>query len=204
MTRDNIIKAVKVRLEELTPFNEGLVVLSASSDVKPITSYIDALLDEAGNEIKMLLPLHMLTPDTLSATATITDGVGYLELPADYLRLYAIKAAEWHREVNRPISTQNPEYTLQRNPFTRGKKVKPVVAIAHQGGKHVLELYSLTSTTLEKKYYIKRTAAEAMPDTLIPYLVLMCAVKVCDAIERPDLAKILGGELSDMIKIQTL
>lgn len=204
MTRDSIIKAVKVRLEELTPFNEGLVVLSGSSDVKPVNSYIDSLLNESADEIKMLLPLHMLTPDTLSGTVTIDDGVGYLELPDDYLRLYAIKASAWDREVNRPISTENPDYALQRNKYTRGKNVKPVVAIVHKTGKKTLELYSVSSSELEKKYYIKRAAAETLPDGLVPYLVLMCAIKVLGVLERPDLAKGLSAELSDMLKIQIL
>lgn len=204
MTRAEIIKAVKVRLEELTPFDEGLVVLSGSSDVKPVTSYIDGLLNEAADEIKMLLPLHLLIPDTLSGSASIVDGVGYLELPADFLRLYAIKAKTWEREVNRPISTENPAYALQRNKYTRGKNAKPVVAIAHKEGKKTLELYSLENGTLEKKYYVKRTVAEATPDGLVPYLVLMCAIKVLGSLERPDLAKGLSAELSDMIKIQIL
>lgn len=205
MTRDQIIHAVKVRLEELTPFEDGLVVLAAESDVQPVASYIDSLLNESGDEVQMLLPLHMLTPSAISATAAAgTDGVYRLELPGDYLRLHSIKAPAWEREVNTPIATTNPEYALQRNRFTRAGNAKPVVAITYDGDKPKLELYTVSSTTLEKKFYIKRVAAESLADKLIPYVVLMCAIKVYGALERPDLAKGLSAELADMIKIQQL
>lgn len=205
MTRDQIIHAVKVRLEELTPFEDGLVVLAAESDVQPVASYIDSLLNESGDEVQMLLPLHMLTPSAISTSPVLgTDGVYRLELPADYLRLHSIKAPTWEREVNIPIATTNPLYQLQRNIYTRSGNAKPVVAITYDGDKQKLELYTPLSTTLEKKYYIKRVAAELLSDKLIPYVVLMCAIKVYGTLERPDLAKGLTAELADMIKIQQL
>lgn len=203
MTRDQIIHAVKVRLEELTPFEDGLVVLADESDVQPVASYIDSLLNESGDEVQMLLPLHMLTPSAISTNPVLgTDGVYRLELPSDYLRLHSIKAPTWEREVNIPIATTNPLYQLQRNIYTRSGNAKPVVAITYDGDKQKLELY--TASTLEKKYYIKRVAAELLSDKLIPYVVLMCAIKVYGTLERPDLAKGLTAELADMIKIQQL
>jgi hypothetical protein len=204
MTRAQIIQAVKVRLEELTPFSEGLVVLSPSDEVKPVTSYIDSLLNESADEIKMLLPLHMLTPVTLNAPVTVNDGVGTIELPADFLRIHSIKAPAWERDVTQAISPENPMYALQRNRFTRGKSAKPVVAINRTSTKKVLELYSVSSTDMEKKLYIPQTPAEALSDKLIPYLVLMCAIKVSNVLERADVVKSLSAELSDMIKIQQL
>lgn len=203
MTRDQLIHAVKVRLEELTPFEGGLEVLT--SDVNPIASYIDSLLNESGDEVQMLLPLHLLTPTAISTTPVKgDDGVYRLELADTFLRLHSIKAPTWEREVNFAISTTNPEYQLQRNKFTRSGNAKPVVAIAHEGGKNKLELYSIPDTTLEKKYFIAKVAAENLPDKLSPYVVLMCAIKVLGALERPDLAKGLTAELADMIKIQQL
>lgn len=205
MTRAQIIQAVKVRLEELTPFSEGMVVLTPGDDVKPVTSYIDSLLNESADEVKMLLPLHMLPPVAINAAVTInSEGVGILELPSDFLRLHSIKSPQWERDVTHAISTDHPLYALQRNKFTRGKTAKPVVVINHTGAKRILELYSVSSTTLDKKLYIKRTAAEELPDGLTPYLVLMCAIKVSNAMERPDVVKMLSAELSDMIKIQQL
>lgn len=207
MTRAELISAVKVRLEELTPFSEGLVVLAGASDVKPITSYIDALLDEASDEVRIAVPLHLIPPTTLTGSVTIpkNDGVGILALPDNYLRLYAFKMPSWSREVIRAISTENPDYILQRNPHTRGKNVKPVVALNRTAASRVLELYSATAgETPEKMLYVESVAAEANPDILIPFVVLMCAIKVYNVIERPDLAKVLATELGDMIKLNML
>jgi hypothetical protein len=204
MTRAAIIAKVKAKLEELTPFDEGLVVLSAG-DVKPITSYVDDTLNDASDEVRMILPLHLITPDTISAAMTVgTDGVGSLVLPSDYLRLYAIKAPEWAREVHRPISTENPEYKLQRNTYTRGKAHKPVVAITRDATNQKLELYTVATATLDRKLYVKRVLAEANPDSLIPFVVLMCALKVYDIIGNVEGSKLMEKELSQMIKEQTL
>lgn len=207
MTRAELISAVKVRLEELTPFNEGLVVLANETNVKPITSYVEALLDEASDEVRVFVPLHLITPATLSGDVTIpnNDGVGIIPLPEDYLRLYAFRMASWSREITRPISTENPEYILQRNPHTRGKSVKPVIAINNSGTSRVLELYSIVGEpTVAKKLYVKKIAAEDNPAVLIPFVILMCAIKVYNVIERPDIAKVLSGEFSDLIKLNQL
>jgi len=207
MTRAQLISAVKVKLEELTPFAEGLVVLASESDVKPITSYIDVTLDEASDEMLMLLPLHLLTPTIIPAAMAGAAGIGYLVLPADYLRLYALKVDTWAREVNRPISTDNPEYKLQSNPHTRGKSQKPIVAINYTAGAgRRLECYSVEAGTpvVEKKLYIKKIVAEDNPENLAIYLIYLCAIKVYGIIERADMAKVLAEELSNLIKIQTL
>lgn len=204
MTRDQLIAAVKVKMEELTPFNEGLVVLASSSTVKPITSYIDATLNEASDEALMLLPLHLITPSTLSGTMAGVDGVGVIELPDDYLRLYALKVSTWRREVNEAISTQHPAYALQRNPYTRGKSEKPVVVLTHDGTKKKLECYSVegATPTVDKKLYVKRVAAEANPSNLLIYVIYLCAIKVFAIIERADMAKIMTDQLAELIKIQ--
>jgi len=204
MTRADIIAAVKVKLEELTPFSEGLVVLSSSTDVKPIQSYIDKTLNEASDEVRMLLPLHMLPADVISGTVTVTNGVGVLPLASDYLRLYAIKAPEWAREVNRPISVENPEYLLQSNPHTRGKSQKPVVAINRTTTGRILELYTVATAELTKQLYVKQVVAETNPDPLVPYIVLMCAIKVCDIFGEKENSDALTKDLTQMIKLQAL
>ena len=204
MTRDQLIAAVKVKMEELTPFNEGVVVLASSSNVKPITSYIDATLNEASDEALMILPLHLITPSVLPGSMSGANGIGSLELPDDFLRLYALKVSTWQRDVCETISETHPAYALQRNPYTRGKSEKPVAVILHDGTKKKLECYSVTGATptVEKKLYVKRVAAEANPANLLIYVIYLCAIKVYATIERPDMAKVMTDQLAELIKIQ--
>jgi len=109
-------------------------------------------------------------------------------------------------QVVRPISTENPEYLLQGNPHTRGKSQKPVVVLTNNGTTRVLECYSVLSDTptVDKKLYIKAVAAEDNPVTIVPYIVLMCAIKIYGIIERADMVKVLTEDLMTMIKLQTL
>ena len=205
MTRAEIIQAVKVKLEELSPFDEGMAVLGSQTDVKPLTSYIEQTLDEASDEVLLFLPMHLLTPSDISnPTLTVTDGVGYIDVPTDYHRLYCLMLSTWERPATRPISVDSPEYNAQQNKYTRGKNAKPVVAVAVKSGKRVFELYSAeeAGVTVTKAQYIKKVKAEDNPDRLIPYIVLACAAKVCGIYKMYDRVKTLREELSEYIKLQ--
>ena len=48
MTRADVKKAIKAKLEELSPFSEPSALLAvANNDVKPIDSYIEETMDSA-------------------------------------------------------------------------------------------------------------------------------------------------------------
>lgn len=205
MTRTELIRAVQVKLEELSAFAGGLSVLAGSVDVKPITSYIDATLDESSDAARRLVPLHLINPTTIPGSMVSREGIGYLPLPEDFLRLHTLKVDAWAREVNYCISTQHPSYALQRNPHTRGRSEKPVVAIVYDNGSKSLECYSVSATaTTTKKLYVRRVVAEDNNTDLLPFVILMCAIKVCDITERPDVAKPLQDELTLLLKTTQL
>ena len=203
MIRANIIEAVKVKMEELTPFSQGLVVLS-NLGVNPVTSYIQSTLDEATEAVLMILPLHLLIPKSLRSNGSnlsVINGLGKMDLPDDFLRIYAIKLNSWEREVNKAILTTDPEYKLQSNPYTRGKSTKPVVALNNTNILKYIELYSpnVVSDGVDKDFYIAKELPENLPNSLVKYIVLMTAIKVYDIIERADMAKILTEELNQLI-----
>ena len=157
MTKIEIIERVKVLLEEINPFDDGLQVLN--SEVQPIQSYIEKSIKPGLEQLLLFCPLHLTTPTNLPAMTSVVSGtrkIGYITIPEDFLRIHTIKINNWEKAVHRAISVENPEYALQQNPFTRGGSAKPVVAKAEK-----LELYTLKEgDTVEKATYIQRPDIE--------------------------------------------
>ena len=61
MTRSDIIKKVKVKLEEFSNFENQSYVLPANDMMKPIDSYIEETMDEATREVLLILPLWFVS-----------------------------------------------------------------------------------------------------------------------------------------------
>lgn len=163
MTRAELISRVQTKLDEKSPFDEPRSLIAAAGDssydkVKPITMYIDDLLDEAANDCLRMLPLSLvgkdvqkislLGPSAPAADAAkqvvVTDGVGVLPLSDNgithYIRLLRVRADGWKKEVTSFITSADSYYLVQQNPSTRGKLCKPVVAWVHESDR--LELFS--------------------------------------------------------------
>lgn len=199
MTRGEIIKAVKGRLDEFSPFDEptSLVALQ-TSDVKPMDSIIESVLAKAQDSVLMVVPLYLVRETTIDmtqegdGTQTVSgmgvigrmtgDGeVGVIELPQDFLRLHTVKYDTWRRVVNVAYNEGDEMYKLQRNRHTRGRTEKPVVCICD--GR--MEIYSLTFPVGEQGHcerflYIPRTSEGAVvfEDTIAP-LVVLEAARMC-------------------------
>ena len=163
MTRAELISRVQTKLDEKSPFDEPRSLIAAAGDssydkVKPITMYIDDMLDEAANDCLRMLPLSLvgkdvqklslLGPDAPAADAAkqvvVTDGVGVLPLSDNgithYIRLLRVRADGWKKEVTSFITSADSYYLVQQNPSTRGKLCKPVVAWVPESDR--LELFS--------------------------------------------------------------
>lgn len=197
MTREEIIHKVQVKLEELSPYDDEVFLVS-NNNVKPIKSYIDETLNDACNEVLMLLPHYVIkNPAEIDdSELTIQDGVGYLPVPDDFLKLHTFSLKSWKRDVNIAIGVMNPAYRLQRNKYTRGKSEKPVVAI----NRNKFELYSAAEgDELVIASYIPMTLPENLDDKLVTYLVDYCAVKVYDIIENTDQSKVMLNEIETKI-----
>lgn len=205
-TRADLIKKVKVKLEELSPFDEPSSLLAIpNNDIKPIQSYIDETLDKSFDDVLLSVPLHAIrtTINDYTPTFTLKDGVGYCPVPDDFLRLYTVAFPEWRRDVKLYITpTTSDTYNLQRNKYTCGKYEKPIVAI----NDNKFEFYSLKNTPIKGQYtfrYIPMTKADTLlfEDGLADYLVLQNAIHVLQIFEQYDKAKTLGEELSNKISV---
>lgn len=204
MTKTEIIRKIKAKMEEITPFDDGLMVLDPG--VKPIESYIDEMLQPALDRLLMICPLHLTKETALPYTGltTRTDNnklIGLLPIPDDFIRIHTFKMNTWERPVHRTTSTENPEYILQLNPYTRGGNSKPVIV-----KKEKLEIYTYsTGATVEISLYVKKVDVNDtqidIKDKLINPLIALTASMVY-AIFGSKQSEIMLQEVDNLLKAE--
>lgn len=204
MTRKEYIDAVKVKLEEISPFDEPDSFIADGDDAanteKPIISYIDKSLDEAAHNCLKSLPLTLLHADVVRSNPTLaiaSDGVASFDISPN-TRFIRFRHADLKRDITAFITSEDPLYLVQQNKHTRGGLAKPVAVIAaeHDGtssGK--MEIYSLKPTSDTAGGYLlgidtskhpddRSTADPAFTDNdcvkspIEEYIVLECAAMV--------------------------
>lgn len=206
MLRDELKRRVKMALEELSAWDEPRGFLAVpNNEVKPIDSYIEGTLDASFDDVLLSVPLSLIRETFVDYRAAIkvdSEGVGYMFAPLDMLRLHTVRFPEWRRDVKGYVSELSGEfYRMQRNPYTRGRFEKPVVALNNG----VFELYSLRGVPQEGSYvfrYVPRTVKQTpgFEDGLSDYLVLQNAIHVLEVFEQTDKVKLLRDELVNKLK----
>lgn len=198
-TRLTLINLVKIKLDELIPQGDGVTyTLESSPNVSdPLDLYINGLLDESSTNTIQILPKHLLpiTKSTNTATVNTDKKTGYVEVPADYLRLISFKMSDWKREIEEPITKDDPVYKMQGNEYVRGGISKPVLVLTQKivsgTAKTVFEYFSVNyaaSHTIEHFLYAAETAAEDLDDKLYPTLTWICAGKILQNIKEFELS----------------
>lgn len=162
MTREELVQKVKVKLEELSPFDydkTNMIALQAlrpndkQLEINPIYSYIEASLDDSCNEVLKTIPLHMITPreHTIAPAAQQIRWSPYYKmvysLPNNYLRLYAIQLTDWVRPVMEVSSYEREDGVFSGNIYTMGKPTRPIV----------IEDYGLIGSTMVKQLHCYST-----------------------------------------------
>lgn len=217
MTIQEIKELVVVKLEEHSPFTPPTEPLLAGADevaeVKPIYSYIDANINQAGNEILLTAPIHRLTPIAVKDGRQFTDtwsddGTGTpLQIAVikrcyqkdnwgtDYspvLRLHTLRMNGWNRDIHSVVVPENPLYTLQSSPWTRGTIQKPVVT---DNGDE-LRVYSVPSSDIVTlKWILPFQDNTDYPTEIGELIALNTAKKVYEAYENQAMAQLLNEEL---------
>jgi hypothetical protein len=187
MTRENFISQVKAKMDELTPFNEGLVI-SDGMNTNPVFSHIDGLVNECVYEVIISSPVHIFpTKNAVTAVAdvTISDNVGKVVLPTDFAKMASVEFTEWERPVLTVITDQDPKYLLQKNKYTRAGASKPVVVLRTIDDKRIIECYTLISAEGAKVKYVAKLTIEQMPEIILPALMWYVASKVYASMEDP-------------------
>lgn len=200
MTREEYIEAVKVKLEEVSPFDEPNSFIAAAGDpnykeVKPIISYIEKTLDEAAHNCLQALPLTLLHADIVRSEPTLTiadDGVATFPIQPN-TRFVRFRHPDLRRDITAFITSEDPIYLLQQNKYTRGGQSKPIAVVSSDTGK--MEIYTLLPKSPTNEGVLLSIdigkIAENVLSPIEDYIVLECAAMVSDI-------------LSDTVAAQTL
>jgi len=191
MERDEIAVKVKLRLDELGPFEEGQVIDSGR---------IDAFLDDSVKRLLSVVPPYIPTAssflDIVSyppvGSVAYDEFTGYVPLPSDFLKLVSFKMENWSRSVTEAISENDPRYKRQAYKETRGKFTKPVAVYRTKYGVgKVLDYYSVQSGehTVEHGLYIAIVTAQNMDEELIDPLTWIVAEAILNTVGEGELAK---------------
>lgn len=171
MTRKEIIEAVKVRLNELSAFDD--------INEMPELAYVDRMLDDSTGALFRVLPYNKL-PLTNLDTVGLTDagyGVYWLSLGVDYIKFGECRFASWKRSVRRVATAA--EQVLQSSDITMGKPSRPVV-VEHWGDAGAeLWFYSVPDGDLRKRLSVVNfVKPEGCPNDLIDGIAWQCASDV--------------------------
>lgn len=200
-TREEYIEAVKVKLEEISPFDEPDSFIadgdSAANTVKPIISYIDKSLDEATVRSLNSLPITLLHADIARTTGTMPiddKGVGIIPISVNR-RFVRFRQELLKRDITAFITTEDPLYLVQQDEDVRGGICKPVAVISSDyndgaAAAGQLEIYSFPKEyygTSEQTFYLTSIDLAKKPGSneanhinspIEEFIVLECAAMV--------------------------
>lgn len=199
MLVSDIIKQVREYLNEVSALNEA-EVLNGSA---PVDERIKAMIPECA------ILLCDGTAMDVSTFAIDSNGVGTIEVPANYGRLKELRLSCWSRSVYDTVDAESAAYRRQQNIVTRGGTVRPVVAIVPHGEGRMLELYSVP--VWDSRVKVDRATYVAVPtiegdDTKIlvskdkeSVLCYMVAVRVARSYGNESAAQLLSSTLNEQM-----
>lgn len=195
MSRDEIINMVMIRMDEVTPFEEGAMVTS------PL---IASLLQEAANNIVLTFPSHLFTP-LLQAPGLYEpvlfvkeDGSGSIRIWEEFLKFVSLRIIGWERPVTTLSSTSDPIYSLQSDPYLRGNPSRPLAFKTSIKGHKSIEYFSLpkgVTHELDHFQWIAEKKPEDIPDKLLSALAWETAKLAFMALQDPNGATISANNV---------
>ena len=211
MTREEYIEAVKVKLEEVSPFDEPNSFIAADNEpdykeVKPIISYIEKTLDEAAHNCLQALPLTLLHADIVHSEPTLTiadDGVATFTIQPN-TRFVRFRHPDLRRDITAFITSEDPIYLLQQNKYTRGGQSKPIAVVSSDEGK--MEIYTLLPESQTDKGVLLSIETDKIAENVLSpiedYIVLECAAMASDIMSDTAAAQTLRQE--QQTKVQAI
>lgn len=179
MKRNELIRQVALRMDEVTPdiTIEDLTVDGA--DGNPLYALIDGLVDAGALELFSVAPYWRLPQKEFGSANTIVESLPALfgsrkiirlKVADDFLRVAEISCSGFQRPITEAVPEMSEAGKRQHNRFLMGKEAKPVGVISH--GKwnatqcREIDCYSLPSnSTVSPSSGIEATyiAAPEMP-----------------------------------------
>lgn len=146
-----------------------------------VTRYpVAEFLREATLEMLRTAPLHTLPKNDFTAAPMkdLGDGTGTVALPADFIRLASFRMHGWLRPVSTAMTTDDPAYSRQLNPVTRGGMAKPAAAIFRDSEGLKLRWFSLPPhmpRQIDEAFCIVKVKPADMPGMLTDPLCWLAA-----------------------------
>ena len=147
MTRKELIQAVALCMDEITPGTALSSITVDGSDNNPLYQLIDGLIDGGVLELFSVAPYWRL-PQTqftynaqeasseilvehIDASDTDSRQVIRLKVKGDFLRVAEISCKYFQRPITEVVPEQSAEGKRQHNRFLLGKEAKPVGVMSH-------------------------------------------------------------------------
>lgn len=167
MTREELIKKVALKMDEISS-SDDIIVAVSSSDNNPLYTQINNLLNESINDVLTKAPIYRI-PDAFTATEADLEGsvailgntrcAGVISLPEDFIRLVSISASGLDRHIVDLAIEGDETDKRQHNKFLVAKNAKPVGVLGRADeGYRVIYVYSFDKniTPLMSLTYVKR------------------------------------------------
>ena len=161
----DLVREVRIVLDE-NGISDALAELG-DTDTLTLDEMIESRLAPSATWVEEHAPHALLDRgdafgDSIGWKSHEGNGMGWILLPKDFLRLVTFQMSDWSRAVTAPISEQDPRYAMQqsRYPGVRGNPQKPVAAVVQQEAGKVLEFYSCAGG---KGTHVKRARYIPLP-----------------------------------------
>lgn len=190
-TRIELAAIVKSKIDELTPFDEGLALITAPGNTgnNPVETYIAKFLDESAKETLLESPSHVL-PQTAFGTVNydLTNKKAVITLPSQFLRVAYILFTSWQRPVFNATYPGDPTYNRQFS-YLKAGTARPKATWISEAGTGKLLCWGVESATGNTLYYCPLTVAEDMPDILLDAVTWHCASLVLQVFAKDKLGQ---------------
>lgn len=196
MTREELIKKVALKMDEISSSDDVIVPVN-QSDNNPLYTQINNLLNESVNDVLMKAPIYRIQSQVAVvsksdiSTELRFDGarkIAVIKVPNDFIRIASIYDKEFQRPIV-DLSIEGGEVDKrQHNKFLVAKGAKPVAVIGRtaDGGRTIIcYSYDTSKTPDPVVQYVKRyendsdTHADTdLDDYMVDIVSWVCAGKV--------------------------
>ena len=166
MTREELIKNVALKMDEISSSNDVIVSVVDSSDNNPLYAQINDLLNESINDVLMKAPVYRIQGHIKSInTGVKTEGIfdntrkiAIFSVPSSFLRFVSIKDNALQRSIVDLAVEGDSVDNRQRNKFLVAKSSKPVAVIRSIENGRTITCYSYDSNVppAPKLLYVER------------------------------------------------
>ncbi|MEE0237624.1 MAG: hypothetical protein UD961_15895 [Bacteroidales bacterium] len=163
MTREELIKKVALKMDEISSSDDVIVPVNAS-DNNPLYTQINSLLNESVNDVLMKAPIYRLQSQIVSVSSdkielkSIFSGdnreryIAVATLPEDFIRIASISEVSFQRPIVDLAIEGDDIDKRQHNKFLVAKSAKPVAVLGRTNAGRIITCYSF-----EKGYTLKPT-----------------------------------------------